>query len=71
MCWTPPVDLNPAKTCEYQSLCARFKDLLLLPGEPWAPRGGRERKKATLGYSSTYDHGGPQNFPELSQTVVK
>ncbi|XP_015685461.1 G protein pathway suppressor 2, partial [Protobothrops mucrosquamatus] len=34
VCWTPPVDLNPAKTCDYQSLCARFKDLLLLPGSP-------------------------------------
>lgn len=34
VCWTPPVDMNTMKTCEYHALCARFKDLLLLPGEP-------------------------------------
>uniref|UniRef100_A0A670Z1B4 Neuralized-like protein 4 n=1 Tax=Pseudonaja textilis TaxID=8673 RepID=A0A670Z1B4_PSETE len=31
VCWSPPVDMNPTKICEYHSLCARFKDLLLLP----------------------------------------
>uniref|UniRef100_A0A8C5WRF5 Neuralized E3 ubiquitin protein ligase 4 n=1 Tax=Laticauda laticaudata TaxID=8630 RepID=A0A8C5WRF5_LATLA len=31
VCWSPPVDVNPTKICEYHSLCARFKDLLLLP----------------------------------------
>lgn len=34
VCWTLPVELNTMKTCEYHALCARFKDLLLLPGEP-------------------------------------
>nr|XP_034992887.1 LOW QUALITY PROTEIN: neuralized-like protein 4 [Zootoca vivipara] len=33
VCWTPPVDLNTMKTCEYHALCARFKDLLLLPDD--------------------------------------
>nr|XP_014345078.1 PREDICTED: neuralized-like protein 4 [Latimeria chalumnae] len=32
VCWTPPPEGNPMKTCEYQALCARFKDLLTLPG---------------------------------------
>ncbi|XP_041739983.2 neuralized-like protein 4 isoform X1 [Coregonus clupeaformis] len=31
VCWTPPPDVNPNKTCEYQALCSRFKDLLTLP----------------------------------------
>ncbi|KAI4808410.1 hypothetical protein KUCAC02_000472 [Chaenocephalus aceratus] len=31
VCWTPPPEVNPNKTCEYQALCARFKDLLTLP----------------------------------------
>ncbi|XP_064408911.1 LOW QUALITY PROTEIN: neuralized-like protein 4 [Latimeria chalumnae] len=31
VCWTPPPEGNPMKTCEYQALCARFKDLLTLP----------------------------------------
>ncbi|XP_061768430.1 neuralized-like protein 4 [Nerophis ophidion] len=31
VCWTPPPDVNPNKSCEYQALCARFKDLLTLP----------------------------------------
>ena len=33
VCWTPPPEVNPNKTCEYQALCARFKDLLTLPGQ--------------------------------------
>lgn len=33
VCWTPPPEVNPNKTCEYQALCSRFKDLLTLPGE--------------------------------------
>ncbi|KAH0626079.1 hypothetical protein JD844_000817 [Phrynosoma platyrhinos] len=33
VCWTPPVDLNTTKTCEYHALCARFKDLLLIPAQ--------------------------------------
>lgn len=33
VCWTPPVDVNTMKTCEYHALCGRFKDLLLLPGK--------------------------------------
>lgn len=32
VCWTPPPEVNPTKTCEYQALCSRFKDLLTLPG---------------------------------------
>uniref|UniRef100_A0A8D2LDW4 NHR domain-containing protein n=1 Tax=Varanus komodoensis TaxID=61221 RepID=A0A8D2LDW4_VARKO len=36
VCWTPPVDLNTMKTCEYHALCARFKDLLLLPDNYFA-----------------------------------
>lgn len=32
VCWTPPPEVNPNKTCEYQALCSRFKDLLTLPG---------------------------------------
>ncbi|XP_041037273.1 neuralized-like protein 4 isoform X1 [Carcharodon carcharias] len=31
LCWTPPPEANPMKTCEYQALCARFKELLPLP----------------------------------------
>ncbi|XP_072315152.1 neuralized-like protein 4 isoform X4 [Eucyclogobius newberryi] len=31
VCWTPPPEVNPNKTCEYQVLCSRFKDLLTLP----------------------------------------
>uniref|UniRef100_A0AAR2K3V1 Neuralized-like protein 4 n=1 Tax=Pygocentrus nattereri TaxID=42514 RepID=A0AAR2K3V1_PYGNA len=31
VCWTPPPAVNPNKTCEYQALCSRFKDLLTLP----------------------------------------
>ncbi|KAJ8401740.1 hypothetical protein AAFF_G00377110 [Aldrovandia affinis] len=31
LCWTPPSEVNPNKTCEYQALCSRFKDLLTLP----------------------------------------
>ncbi|XP_039602936.1 neuralized-like protein 4 isoform X2 [Polypterus senegalus] len=31
VCWTPPPEVNPMKTCEYQALCTRFKDLLTLP----------------------------------------
>uniref|UniRef100_A0A671VVD7 Neuralized-like protein 4 n=1 Tax=Sparus aurata TaxID=8175 RepID=A0A671VVD7_SPAAU len=31
VCWTPPPEVNPNKTCEYQALCSRFKDLLTLP----------------------------------------
>ncbi|KAJ3585717.1 hypothetical protein NHX12_014436 [Muraenolepis orangiensis] len=31
VCWTPPPEVNPNKTCEYQALCARFKELLTLP----------------------------------------
>ncbi|XP_067828157.1 neuralized-like protein 4 isoform X5 [Heptranchias perlo] len=31
LCWTPPPEVNPMKTCEYQALCARFKELLPLP----------------------------------------
>ncbi|KAM6949638.1 neuralized-like protein 4 isoform 1-T1 [Aplochiton taeniatus] len=31
VCWTPPPEVNPNKTCEYQALCCRFKDLLTLP----------------------------------------
>lgn len=46
VCWTPPPEVNPNKTCEYQALCSRFKDLLTLPGEfpapaPHFPRGKR------------------------------
>ncbi|XP_074839129.1 neuralized-like protein 4 isoform X2 [Carettochelys insculpta] len=33
VCWTPPLDVNTTKTCEYHALCSRFKDLLLLPDE--------------------------------------
>uniref|UniRef100_G3Q6T0 Neuralized-like protein 4 n=1 Tax=Gasterosteus aculeatus aculeatus TaxID=481459 RepID=G3Q6T0_GASAC len=33
VCWTPPPEVNPNKTCEYQALCSRFKDLLTLPGD--------------------------------------
>ncbi|CAM5139432.1 unnamed protein product [Natator depressus] len=36
VCWTPPVDMNTMKTCEYHALCARFKDLLLLPDDYFA-----------------------------------
>lgn len=32
VCWTPPPEVNPNKTCEYQALCSRFKELLTLPG---------------------------------------
>lgn len=32
VCWTPPPEVNPNKTCEYQALCSRFKDMLTLPG---------------------------------------
>ncbi|MGH0181943.1 UNVERIFIED_CONTAM: hypothetical protein FKN15_007340 [Acipenser sinensis] len=28
VCWTPPLEVNPMKMCEYQALCSRFKDLL-------------------------------------------
>uniref|UniRef100_A0A8D0D4H4 Neuralized-like protein 4 n=1 Tax=Sander lucioperca TaxID=283035 RepID=A0A8D0D4H4_SANLU len=31
VCWTPPPEINLNKTCEYQALCSRFKDLLTLP----------------------------------------
>eukprot|EP00063_Salmo_salar_P036607 XP_014011442.1 PREDICTED: neuralized-like protein 4 isoform X1 [Salmo salar] len=31
VCWTPHSEVNPNKTCEYQALCSRFKDLLTLP----------------------------------------
>uniref|UniRef100_A0A671PAT7 Neuralized-like protein 4 n=1 Tax=Sinocyclocheilus anshuiensis TaxID=1608454 RepID=A0A671PAT7_9TELE len=31
VCWTPPPEVNPNKTCEYQALCSRFKELLALP----------------------------------------
>ncbi|XP_041094143.1 neuralized-like protein 4 isoform X2 [Polyodon spathula] len=31
VCWTPPLEVNPMKTCEYQVLCSRFKELLTLP----------------------------------------
>uniref|UniRef100_W5LL96 Neuralized-like protein 4 n=1 Tax=Astyanax mexicanus TaxID=7994 RepID=W5LL96_ASTMX len=31
VCWTPPPEVNPNKTCEYQALCSRFKELLTLP----------------------------------------
>ncbi|XP_013856266.1 neuralized-like protein 4 [Austrofundulus limnaeus] len=31
VCWTPPPEVHPNKTCEYQALCSRFKDLLTLP----------------------------------------
>uniref|UniRef100_A0A3Q4G8W8 Neuralized-like protein 4 n=1 Tax=Neolamprologus brichardi TaxID=32507 RepID=A0A3Q4G8W8_NEOBR len=31
VCWTPPPEVNPNKTCEYQALCSRFKDMLTLP----------------------------------------
>ncbi|XP_066578654.1 neuralized-like protein 4 isoform X2 [Amia ocellicauda] len=31
VCWTPPPEVNPMKTCEYQAMCSRFKDLLTLP----------------------------------------
>uniref|UniRef100_A0A669F3D1 Neuralized-like protein 4 n=1 Tax=Oreochromis niloticus TaxID=8128 RepID=A0A669F3D1_ORENI len=31
VCWTPPPEANPNKTCEYQALCSRFKDMLTLP----------------------------------------
>ncbi|XP_064796539.1 neuralized-like protein 4 isoform X4 [Oncorhynchus masou masou] len=31
VCWTHPPEVNPNKTCEYQALCSRFKDLLTLP----------------------------------------
>uniref|UniRef100_A0A3Q2NPP4 Neuralized-like protein 4 n=1 Tax=Fundulus heteroclitus TaxID=8078 RepID=A0A3Q2NPP4_FUNHE len=31
VCRTPPPEVNPNKTCEYQALCSRFKDLLTLP----------------------------------------
>uniref|UniRef100_A0A4W5JQU5 Neuralized-like protein 4 n=1 Tax=Hucho hucho TaxID=62062 RepID=A0A4W5JQU5_9TELE len=31
VCWTPHPEVNPNKTCEYQALCSRFKDLLTLP----------------------------------------
>lgn len=37
VCWTPPPEVNPNKTCEYQALCSRFKDLLTLPGEFFNP----------------------------------
>lgn len=37
VCWTPPPEVNPNKTCEYQALCSRFKDLLTLPGAPPPP----------------------------------
>uniref|UniRef100_A0ABM5GQC4 Neuralized-like protein 4 n=1 Tax=Pogona vitticeps TaxID=103695 RepID=A0ABM5GQC4_9SAUR len=36
VCWTPPADVNTMKTCEYHALCARFKDLLLLPDDYFA-----------------------------------
>uniref|UniRef100_A0A8C0H881 Neuralized E3 ubiquitin protein ligase 4 n=1 Tax=Chelonoidis abingdonii TaxID=106734 RepID=A0A8C0H881_CHEAB len=36
VCWTPPVEMNTMKTCEYHALCARFKDLLLLPDDYFA-----------------------------------
>uniref|UniRef100_A0A8C7M3C1 Neuralized-like protein 4 n=1 Tax=Oncorhynchus mykiss TaxID=8022 RepID=A0A8C7M3C1_ONCMY len=31
VCWMPHAEVNPNKTCEYQALCSRFKDLLTLP----------------------------------------
>ncbi|XP_037118336.1 neuralized-like protein 4 isoform X2 [Syngnathus acus] len=31
VCWTPPPEVNPNKSCEYQALCSRFKDLLTIP----------------------------------------
>uniref|UniRef100_A0A8C7D9M1 Neuralized-like protein 4 n=1 Tax=Oncorhynchus kisutch TaxID=8019 RepID=A0A8C7D9M1_ONCKI len=31
VCWMPHPEVNPNKTCEYQALCSRFKDLLTLP----------------------------------------
>ncbi|XP_071275212.1 neuralized-like protein 4 isoform X3 [Agelaius tricolor] len=36
LCWGPPA---PPQPCPYQALCARFKDLLLLPGRSRGPRG--------------------------------
>ncbi|XP_067171107.1 LOW QUALITY PROTEIN: neuralized-like protein 4 [Apteryx mantelli] len=41
VCWAPPLDAAPLKPCEYQALCARFKDLLLLPDEYFAPEPKR------------------------------
>ncbi|KAJ7313244.1 hypothetical protein JRQ81_004526 [Phrynocephalus forsythii] len=45
VCWTPPADLNTMKTCEYHALCARFRDLLLLPEDYFA-----EELKSSLCY---------------------
>ncbi|XP_064357225.1 neuralized-like protein 4 [Dromaius novaehollandiae] len=41
VCWAPPLDAAPLKPCEYQALCGRFKDLLLLPDEYFAPEPKR------------------------------
>ncbi|XP_066065058.1 neuralized-like protein 4, partial [Chamaea fasciata] len=40
LCWGPPA---PPQPCPYQALCARFKDLLLLPDEYFAPEPRRSR----------------------------
>ncbi|XP_011485805.1 neuralized-like protein 4 isoform X1 [Oryzias latipes] len=39
VCWTPPPEVNPNKTCEYQALCSRFKDLLTLPDSYFSEDG--------------------------------
>ncbi|XP_029862622.1 LOW QUALITY PROTEIN: neuralized-like protein 4 [Aquila chrysaetos chrysaetos] len=41
LCWAPPPGRAPLKPCEYQALCARFKDLLLLPDEYFTPEPRR------------------------------
>ncbi|XP_069739245.1 neuralized-like protein 4 [Phaenicophaeus curvirostris] len=39
--WVPPPAGSPPQPCPYQALCARFKDLLLLPEEYFAPEPRR------------------------------
>ncbi len=37
VCWTPPPDASPLKSCEYHALCSRFQELLLLPEDYFVP----------------------------------
>ncbi|XP_038624144.1 neuralized-like protein 4 [Tachyglossus aculeatus] len=37
VCWAPPADASPLKSCEYHALCARFQELLLLPEGYFVP----------------------------------
>ncbi|XP_068960104.1 neuralized-like protein 4 [Petaurus breviceps papuanus] len=37
VCWAPPPDASPLKSCEYHALCSRFQELLLLPEDYFVP----------------------------------